>query len=864
MRRFAFLLLALGLGAARASAADAERLGRDVVPSFEAVSLQVDAGQARYNGSVEITLRVERPTARFRLHARDMQIDGLTLRAAAGDVVSARHEKVEPDQLAVALEQPLAPGEYRLEIAFSAPFNTKAVALYRMEQAGAAYAFTQFEASDARGAFPCFDEPGFKNPWQLTVKVPEAHLVLSNTKIESEHVEGDWRSVRFAKTKPLPSYLIALAAGPFETVEIPGLGVPGRVVTPRGQAGLAHTAVELTPPLLRALERYFGQPYPFDKLDLIAVPEYWFGAMENPGAITFSDGLLLIDPASTSQAQRSELAKVIAHELAHMWFGDMVTMAWWDDLWLNESFADWMGDRATHEVFPAYRIDLAFIRDAQGVMRGDARHGAAAIHRPVTSTDNLLQDVGVQYAKGKAVLGTVEAWIGPDVFRAGVLRHLKAHAWGSATASDLWASLDAVSGGKVAKPLASFIEQPGLPLVTVAPEAAGRVRLTQSRFSSDGSALAPQTWGIPVTLKYSAGGTAGTRTVLLEGPSLVVDLGAAPDWVYPNGGARGYYRWRVPAAQLARLSGDAAALLSDAERMELVGNLAALSGSGDLEGGRLLAALAALAGDSEPMVVASVLDQLDGLETALVPDELEDAFAGYVRRALRPALDRLGMLPREGESDTAALVRPRLLVWLGDHGRDPDVLSFAERQTEAYLKDSSAVPASIASACLRLSAMKAGPERFDALRGRFEKAQNPAERARYLASLGAFRDPALVDRALEYAFSGPLRPTELFTIPGGVGSTPAGSARAYRWMTENYATLAERLPSEFMGFMPFFAGGCSAERLASAQAFFAAAPHQAKGTERSLERVSAQVGDCLALRKREGDQVRQYLTRPGS
>jgi cytosol alanyl aminopeptidase len=852
-RRTLALVVLAGLGPSWVWAA---RLGRQVVPTFEAVVLEVDAGRGDYSGRVEITLQVSEPTDHFSLHARDMTLTEVALRSAQGPI-EVRHEVVD-DQVLVRAGAPLAPGEFRLTIAFEAPFNTRAVALYRMEENGLAYAFTQFEAADARGAFPCFDEPAFKIPWQLTVTVPAAHIAVSNTPVESQTRSAGSTTCVFQKTRPMPSYLLALATGPLDTVDMPGLGVPGRVVTTRGNAALTSIAIQQTPPLLRALEEYFGQPYPYEKLDFIAIPEYWAGAMEHPGAVTYAAGLLLLDPETAALSQKQRLAKVIAHELAHMWFGNLVTMEWWDDLWLNESFADWMGDKIAHQVFPGLRVDLQSLAGVQEVMTRDSLAATAPVRRPVESTDTLMQDVGLQYDKGKAILGMLEAWIGEDRFRSGVLAYLDRHAWGNAVASDLWRALDAASDGAVGSALATFVDLPGVPLVDVLPLEDGRVRLAQRRFSNAGVVLEPHLWKIPVGLRYEVAGQAATRVVLLDRAETVVTLTGTPTWVFPNAGARGYYRWRVPDSMLARLTSDAQRL-SDAERMELVSNLPALLRSGSLTGGRLLAALNGLADDPEPMVVASVLDQLDGLQSAFVSADLEDEFAAYVRRALRPALIRAGMLPREGESETISLVRPRLLLWLGDAGRDPEVLRFAEEQARAYLEDPGSVPPSLASACLALAVMDDGPEQFDVVRQRFEQAAAPTERNRYLQSIGYFRDPHLVGRALDYAFTGPLRPNELFTIPRGVGATEAGRDRAYRWMEGNYPKLAARLPPEFMGFMPYFASGCSAERLASARAFFAEPAHQAKGTERLLGRVAAEVEECLALRAREGEDVRRFL-----
>ena len=287
------------------------------------------------------------------------------------------------------------------------------------------------------------------------------------------------RTVAFARTKPLPSYLLALATGPLETVPIPGMSVPGRVVTVKGASGLAGEAVRTTPPLLAALERYFGRPYPYEKLDLIAVPEFWPGAMENPGAITFRDTILLLDARGASAAQREAHVTINAHELAHMWFGDLVTMEWWDDLWLNESFASWMGDKAAEEAFPELRTAVSDVATLQGAMVTDARLSTRAIRQPVSALDNLLQAADtLAYQKGEAVLGMVEAWVGPEAFRKGVLDYLAAHEWKNASAADLWRALGKAAGKDVGGVLATFLDQPGIPLVEAgAPRRRPRARL---------------------------------------------------------------------------------------------------------------------------------------------------------------------------------------------------------------------------------------------------------------------------------------------------------------------------------------------------------------------------------------------------
>ena len=843
-----------------AAAAENVRLGADVVPTFEAIHLRLDAGEADYRGAVRFELEVAAPAADFRFHSVDQELEKLVLNGPGGEI-EASWKVEEGDVVRVTPAAPLAPGSYTLEIDFTSPFGTKAVGLYRMEHDGAGYAFTQFEADDAREAFPCWDEPGFKIPFQLTLTVPEAHLAITNTPVEKETVENGWRTIVFGRTKPLPTYLLALATGPLEAVPMRGLDVPGRIVTVKGQSHLADLAIEYTPPILEALEEYFGTEYPYAKLDQIAIPEYWMGAMEHPGAVTYADRILLVDAGQASVGQRRSLARIIAHELAHMWFGNLVTMQWWDDLWLNESFADWLGDKITAQLFPQFDHDVSMAQASQGVMRGDARSTAEAIRRPVESTENLMDGVGVAYNKGKTVLGMFEQWLGPEVFRRGVLDYLAANAWGSAVADDLWRALDKASGSKVSAAMATFFEQPGLARIDVSVTDDGRVELRQERFRNLGSESADFSWQVPVTLKYPTDGGTATKTVLLGAEPQTVSLGTAgkPAWVFPNATAWGYYRWTLPEDQLRALAENAVEVLTPRERVAFIGNASALLFADVLNGDDFLYVLRQLADDPEPLVVSSVIRELGGVEMAFVPAELEEPFAHYVRQTLGPALERFGLEKMADEAEAVSLMRPGLLGWLGEEGRDERVREYARSTAAAYMKDSSSVDPSIAGIALRLAAREGDRELFDAYRKRFEEARVPADRGRYLGALGAFQQPEIRAEALRYSLEGPLRPNELFTIPGGMSETPADRDYIFAWVTENYEHVTSRLPAEFAAFMPFVASGCSLERLEAGKAFFSKPENSVPGTQKRVKRVAEQVGDCVALRAREGEAVGRFL-----
>jgi alanyl aminopeptidase len=800
---------------------------------------------------VQVELNVARPTRTFRFHAQGISI--VSLRLSEGQrPIDAAYSASEGNTVLVTAGERLAPGRYALAIDFHNRFNRQAVGLYKMvTKDGEPYLFTQLEAVDARRAFPIWDEPAFKIPYQLSVTIPAIYDAVSNTPVTSETASGDTKTIHFARTKPLPSYLLALAVGKFDYTPIEGLGVPGRVVAPKGQGHLSGLAVKVTPPLLAALEKYFGSKYPYEKIDLIAVPEYWAGAMENPGAITYRDSILLVDPVRATPGQRQELMSITAHELAHMWFGDLVTMEWWNDLWLNESFADWMGDKITDQVFPELEHAVRELQGVQNVMSGDARATADPIRRADAAPEEALSSVGLAYNKGKAVLAMFEQWIGPEKFRQGVLAHLKANEWGNATAEEFFASLARHAPAGTAEALETFIEQPGVPLVRVERIGPNTLRLTQKRFTT--GETKPAMWKIPVTLRYDG----GTKAVLLDGPSKTVTLDVdRAEWIYPHAHAAGYYRWVMPDAELAALAKRAPEVLEPRERLAFIGNLGALFRAGTLHGDTYMQLLEGFAADSDPHVTSALQSALGEVETTFISADLRPRFAPYVRRTLGPMLDRIGLTPRPDESHSVASVRPNLLRWLAEAG-DERVWAFVREQLPKYLQDPKSVDPSLAGTIIGLSASRGDEALFEEYRKRFENAATPTERGRFLSGMSRFEDPAIKRRVREYALTGPVRPTEVFTL---VGNTDDAAEREelYQWITANYDALMKKLPPTYTTGIGFIANGCEPDRVARARQFFA--EKKVTGTERSLARVAEQVNDCAALRTRELEAVTRYLT----
>ena len=851
----------MGLLAPAAVRAEEARLPTTVLPRFEAIRLAIDPAKPNYSGTVRIDLTVQVPVDAIRFHAQAMNLRRIVLAGPGGPA----NLTAGPDEHGiVAAKGPttIAPGSYVLTIDFTNDLDRTATGLFRLESGGRWYVYSQFEAIDARQAFPCWDEPSYKFPWQVTIAVPAGQEAVSNTPVEKDSTANGVRTVVFAKTKPLPSYLLAMAAGPLEFVPIHGMRIPARVVVPKGQTALASTAVAMTPPLFAALERWFGIPYPYEKLDLIAVPEFSPGAMENPGAITYADRFLLLDEKTTSAQQRATFAVFTAHEMSHMWFGDYVTMKWWDDLWLNESFAEWMGDKIADQVYPSYRIPLQERIQSDRAYAIDAQLATHAIRHPVKSLENLYEAADeLAYSKGQAVLDMTERWIGAETLRKGVIAYLKAHAFGNAEGRDLWNALGAASGKDVPGVLASFLDQAGVPLVTADLRPDGTVELAQKRFLNYGVTAPEKTlWKIPVTLLWISRGEPRTLPVVLDREQMSVRLpGSAPAWVHPNADERGYYRWNVDAASLPKVIADAPTALTARERVGFIQNANALLDAGAIHGDQYLEILAGFAPDSNPSVIRTIAQSLGSLEEAFVDGSNEQAFAAYVRRVLGPALRRFGLDRAPNEEEAVSFVRPSLYDWLGDEGKDDQVLAHAEALARAYMKDRKSVDPSIIGQVLRLAAIRGDSTLFEEYRHRFETTTIPSEREDYLRALGTFRAPELRKRALAYALTGPLRPQEYFTIPGAIGAVPRQRDEAWAWWEDHYDQVIRKMPAEYAMFVPVNAGGCSKPRLESAERFFADPKHQQPGTATTLAKVVEGTTDCLGLRDREGASVERAL-----
>ncbi|MCP9477936.1 M1 family metallopeptidase, partial [Marisediminitalea aggregata] len=521
------------------------RLPSGIQPTFQKIHLNIDPDTPEYSGVTIIDIDITKPTQRVGFYQLDLQVDSAEL-VQNQRITPLAIEKGDYDINWGYATREIPVGTYSLKIHFHGKVNTSSDGMYLSSFENKNYIFTQFEDMHARRAFPSFDEPNFKIPYQMTITSPEKQVVVSNTPVEKHEVKDGMQTVTFMKTKPMPTYLIAYTVGPFDSVELTGLKVPGKIYVPKGYADKTKFVVKHTPEILTALEDFFGIEYPYRKLDFVAVPNFTHGAMENAGLITYRDSLLLLED-EPGLAERSGPLNVIAHELAHQWYGNLVTMAWWDDLWLNEAFASWMASYVMMELYPELNFRDRIIQE--GAFGADASPTVKPVKKVVKSQPDVMDGLGLNYSKGESILQMIESLIGTDNFRTGIRAYMKKHAWGNTQADDLWAALDKVSDFNLSAMMKAYLEQPGYPLIDVASDGS----VSQQRYHYAGAKVDAQNWAVPLNISYKKDGKISREIVFVDKSSTRLPQLAEADWVFPNDNATGYFRWSIPESQLDNL-----------------------------------------------------------------------------------------------------------------------------------------------------------------------------------------------------------------------------------------------------------------------------------------------------------------------
>ena len=863
------------------------RLPGDTRPLSERLELRVSPDRPGFSGSADIVVQLDRARRILWLHGRKLHVTSARATPDGGAPIEGTWEqKEEHGTAALTLTSELPRGKATLHLEFDAPFAEGRTGLYRVTEGGIPYAFTQFEPLDARGAFPCFDEPGFKIPFSVTLEVPSGSQAIANTP-EAARVPGQDGAVRvsFAETKPIPSYLVAFAVGPFDVVAAPDLpanGIRSRPLPFRGVAvkgrgkELAYTLAH-GGEFLAALERYFGSEYPYEKLDLIAVPDK-NGAMENPGAVTFDEQFLLFDERTAPVRQKQTFAEVVAHELSHQWFGDLVTMKWWDDTWLNESFASWIQGKIADEWNPATQARLETLGGVQGAIGTDSLVSARAIHQPIASLDDIENSFdGITYQKGAGVLGMFERWLGEETFRAGVRLHLSRHPFGSANADDFLAAMSAAAKRDVSAPFHTFLDQPGVPYVEAELRCDGsrpRLHLKQSRFLPLGSTGdANKTWAVPVCARYEVSGKSHESCALLSDreADMPLDGNACPSWVFPNSDAAGYFRFALAPKDLAALRTAGVAKLSARERIAFANSLRAAFNHGTTSFADSLRAASALAADPDPQVASQPAVYLDIAHDWLYADGTRAAIEAAARALYGKELTKLGWAHRMADDPQTIARRELVLGYMADLGRDPATRGEAKRRALAYLgygKDDAlhpeAIDPNLTARVLQIAGEEASPPLFDALVAKLDKTEQEEIRQQLVGAIAAARAPALAARARSLLLEPRIRVTEIPRLLFAQLGDPETREATWAWLKEHWDALLERAKGNMFGgghTLEAIAVFCDQAHAEDAASFFGERAQKIDGGPRALASALEEVNLCIAKRAAQEADARSYFAR---
>ncbi|HEY4382475.1 MAG TPA: M1 family aminopeptidase [Acidobacteriaceae bacterium] len=902
-------LLALGLVCVGCGGAWAQRLPSGVRPEHYSLTITPDLAKARFSGTETIEVVLEQPARAITLNAAEIEFGVVRawvsagrgaganagvppLRAArsgrddaskggaggrddafvggeesAQTATVALDEKKEQATLTFARELPAGP--VTLEIAYTGTLNDKLRGFYLSKTKARNYGVTQFEATDARRAFPCFDEPALKATFDVTLVVDLGDTVIANTKLVSDSPgpAAGKHTLKFATTPKMSTYLVAWIVGDFECTEGKSDGVPIRACATPDKVELTKFALDVAKWDLHYYDQYFGIKYPMPKLDMVAIPDFEAGAMENFGCITYRETEMLVDAKNGTLTALKDVSTTVAHEMAHQWFGDLVTPQWWDNLWLNEGFATWMETKAAAKREPKWDYAQDDAQDLNRILDEDASRTTRPIRAKAetpSEINELFDDIA--YGKAGAVIGMVENWVGEETFRRGVQAYLAAHEYGNATAEDFWDAQTKVSGLPVDKVMRSFVEQPGVPLLTVSDSThdgnavmngAPSVVVTQRPFllsvpvsGEDGKAR--ESWTVPVCVK---GG--GCQVVSQDTGKLSVP---AAGFVYANAGDKGYYRTDYSPAQLAAIGQNVETGLTPAERIGLLSDRWALMRAGQGSVGGFLDLVLAVKQDADPTVMDIALGKVEAIKTQIATDEDRERLNAVVRREFAGAFAALGG-PRKHERDDHAELRETLFEELG-RAKDPAVLEKAESLTQAIFAGQKAADPMMADAAIALSTVHGDTAMYDKLKRVSENSGDPDLRQAALHALTRFTTPVLVIKTLEYAVSDGMRSQDSWTLIALLLERPETQDLAWEYVQQHWAAIGKKSTASSGARIVEATGTfCSAGKRDEVTSFFA--EHPVDSAQRALAQSIDRMNACIHLRATQEPELRRWLDSHG-
>lgn len=855
------------------------RLPLSVAPIRYEIQIEPDLHSGTFAGAETIEVTVKDAVSEIVLNASELTIREATIQDGRGAILRGAATMEEGTERArLVFPHALGPGVWQLSLSFAGVLGEKLRGFYRstakltqspeLGPAGdgrgeSLLAVTQFEATDARRAFPCWDEPAFKAVFRLTLVIEEDLTAISNTRVLSEdRIPGtSKKAVRFAPTMRMSTYLVAFVVGRLEATEAVQMdGTPIRIWCVPGKTRLARFAQEIAAFSLRFFQGYYGIPYPGDKLDLIAIPDFAFGAMENLGAITFRETALLVDEKDATHAELERVADVVAHEIAHMWFGDLVTMAWWNGLWLNEAFATFMEMLAVDAWKPAWKrwVTFGVSRAAALVVDGLASSRSIEFEVVAPKDADAMFDV-LTYEKGGAVLRMLEQYLGPSIFRDGVQRYLGAHQFGNAETSDLWRALGETSNERIPAIMDSWIFRPGYPLVTVTTDDSGKaLSFSQRRFTylANGSETSVL-WQVPINLRVRVNGDVQSMRLLLSSAEQRLELPDRPDWVVVNERGHGFYRVRYAPDLLQRLTDVPFEVLAPVERFNLINDAWALTLAGFAPVREYLDLTGRFREEDDRNVWTALLASFAYLNRIIEPD-VRSRIETLVRDRMGAAVARLGFAPQPGEDELVRQLRGELLRVMGTLGNDPTIQAKARDLYSTYRQRPSAVDPDVLAALITVLAYGGGEAEYVEFLDRFKTAQTPQEEQRYLSSLAGFRETGLLRRTLQLAVSGEVRTQDAPHLVRSLLMNVYGRELAWQFVKDHWEIMERQYP---LGGLRRMCEGITALATPALEEdvrqFFSSSNISLGG--KTLEQYLEQLRVAVAFREREAVDLRAYL-----
>ena len=838
----------------------AQRLPQTVKPEHYMLTLTPDLKNATFAGQETIDVVLRESASTITLNSAEIKFVSVATTVGGSSISAKVTEDVPKQQATLDFGQPLPAGKLKLEISYTGILNNELRGFYLSKTAKRNYAVTQFESTDARRAFPSFDEPAFKATFDITLVVDKGDTAISNTNIVKDvPVAGEAKhAVTFAVTPKMSTYLVVFLVGDFQCLSGSSDGVPIRACATPDQVQYGVFALKSAEYILHYYNTYFGIKYPMPKLDMIALPDFEAGAMENFGAITYRETDLLLDSKHASVGAQRRVGLVVAHEMAHQWFGDMVTMQWWDNVWLNEGFASWMENKPIESWKPEWNMMQEVVDGNQDTLDLDAQRITRTIRAKADTPDEINEMFdGISYGKAGAVLLMVENYLGEETFRQGVHKYLAAHLYGNATAEDFWSAQTEVSHKPVDKIMDSFVSLPGEPILTFGPTQGSSVSVTQQRFflNAKNKAEGTEAWTIPVCFKVSG----ESRCEVLSAPQLDVTVPAAPLF-FANAEGKGYYRSSYPEDAYGKLVTHVESDLSPEERLSLLGDTWALMLGGKTTVAAYLDLATAVSKDPSPELIGSVRADLNVIDSqiASTPEEREQLSA-WVRSHFAQSYMKLGS-PQANDTPSIRELRAELLLLDAGLGKDSEGISEAKAATEHSLVAPTSIEATFAGAALGIAARNGDETLFNQLQKASTDAPNPQSRSEALHALALFRDPTLEKRALDYAVSGKVRNQDAAAFIAIELRSRDTRDLAWQYIQDNWDKVAAQLTESGGAYIVGATGSfCSADRVDQVGSFFAA--HKVAASARTLARAKNQISDCIDLRSAQEQSLKAWLAK---